>query len=120
MLQTVSCGASALPDGVTERRSDEVLSAFAWASQKGEEGLGTGIQPFRQGKESLNIEFNQDIDFSSEDFNQDDAIAEGSRVIHPTFGMGTVIAVRGDIVEIQFDSGEQKTLALSIAPLKPL
>ena len=109
-----------LPDAVIERRSDEVLSAFAWASKKGESGLGTGVQPFRQGKNDLNIEFNQDLDFSQDDMNQDHDLSVGSRVIHPSFGEGTVTSLRGDIVEIDFDNGQSKTLALSIAPIKPL
>ena len=109
-----------LPDAVTERRSDDVLSAFAWASKKGEEGLGTGVQPFRQGKDDLKVEFNQDLDFSSDDFNQDTELSEGSRVVHPTFGKGTVTMLRGDIADIAFDDGQKKTLALSIAPLKLL
>ena len=108
-----------LPEAVTERRSDDVLSAFAWASKKGEEGLGTGIQPFKQG-EDLTIEFDQDTDFSAQDFNQDAELSEGARVEHPTFGKGTVTSVRGDIVDITFDVGQKKTLALSIAPLKLL
>jgi len=109
-----------LPDAVTERRSDDVLSAFAWASQKGEESIGTSkVEPFRQGQHSLKIEFNQDIDFS-DDFNQDRQLAAGSRVRHTVFGDGTVISVRGDIAEIQFDDGKKKNLALSIAPLTSL
>jgi DNA helicase-2/ATP-dependent DNA helicase PcrA len=109
-----------LPDAVTERRSDNVLSAFAWASKKGEENLGTGIKPFKQGTDDFKIEFNQDLDFSSEDYNQDSELSEGTRVEHPTFGKGTVTALRGDIVDIAFDSGQSKTLAMSIAPLKLL
>jgi len=108
-----------LPEAVTERRSDELLSAFSWASKKGEEGLGTGVQPFRQ-KDDLKIEFDQDTDFSSEDFNQDNELEEGARIEHPTFGKGTVTSIRGDIVDIDFDLGQKKTLALSIAPLKLL
>ncbi|MAE68643.1 ATP-dependent DNA helicase PcrA [bacterium] len=107
-----------LPEAVTERRSDELLSAFAWASKKGEEGLGTGVQRFTQGKEDLKIEFNQDMDFSSNDFNQDNELSEGTRVEHHTFGKGTVTSIRGDIVDITFDDGQKKTLAMSIAPLK--
>ncbi len=109
-----------LPDAVTERRSDNVLSAFAWASKKGAEGLSAGVQPFRQEADDINIEFDQDMDFSSQDFNQDSELAEGTRVEHPTFGKGTVTAIRGDIADIAFDSGQTKTLAMSIAPLKLL
>jgi DNA helicase II / ATP-dependent DNA helicase PcrA len=108
-----------LPDAVTEKRSDELLSAFSWASKQGEASISSGIKPFKQKGDDINIEFDQDTDFSSE-FNQDNELAEGTRVEHPTFGKGTVTSVRGDIVDINFDIGHKKTLALSIAPLKLL
>jgi len=107
-----------LPDSVTERRSDDVLSAFAWASKQGERRAGQEVEPFNQGAD-LKMEFNQDMDFSNE-FNQDTELQKGTRVEHPTFGKGTVVLLRGDLVEIQFDMGQKKTLALSIAPLKIL
>ncbi|MCA9370509.1 MAG: UvrD-helicase domain-containing protein [Candidatus Peregrinibacteria bacterium] len=97
-----------LPDAVTERRSDDVLSAFAWASKNAERKI-RGEDPHG--------EFNQDIDFS-DDMNQDLELLEGSRIAHPTFGKGTVVAIRGDIIDIKFDQGGRRTLALSIAPLK--
>lgn len=109
-----------IPDAVTERRSDELLSAFSWASQKGEQRSGSGVQPYKQKSDDITIEFDQDTDFSSGNFNQDNELAEGSRVEHPTFGKGTVMTLRGDIVEINFDIGQKKTLVMSIAPLKLL
>jgi len=109
-----------IPDAVTERRSDELLSAFSWASQKGEQRSGSGVQPYKQKSDDIKIEFDQDTEFSSGDFNQDNELAEGSRVEHPTFGKGTVMTLRGDIVEINFDIGQKKTLVMSIAPLKLL
>ncbi|HLC76014.1 MAG TPA: UvrD-helicase domain-containing protein [Candidatus Peribacterales bacterium] len=78
----------------------------------------TKLQPFRQHQE-LSIEFNQDA-LAHDDVNQDaeSGIAEGSRIRHPVFGLGTVTGRRGDIVDVTFDSGEKKRLALSIAPLE--
>ncbi|MDD5623965.1 MAG: UvrD-helicase domain-containing protein [Candidatus Peribacteraceae bacterium] len=110
-----------LPDAVTERRSDNILSAFAWASMKGEEHARESsgpIEPFRQRDSVHALEFNQDIDLG-DDANQEE-FAEGLRVQHPSFGDGTVTARRGGVVEVQFDSGQKKSFALSIAPLKPL
>ncbi len=109
-----------LPEEVTERRSDEILSAFSWASNEGRRKIhsATPLEPFRQHKNSIDIEFNQDITFEDDDLNQDDAMGEGARVMHPTFGTGTVVSRRGDIAEIAFDSGQKKSFALSIAPLK--
>lgn len=110
-----------IPEEFIERRSDDVLSAFAWASKSGFERASNGkIEPFRQ-HSSLDAEFNQDIDFA-DDFNQDatGALEAGSRVRHPTFGAGIIASKRGDIVEVRFDNGDTKTLALSIAPLEPI
>lgn len=110
-----------LPDAILERRSDDILSAFAWAGSKGmgeakrNSGSGQRLEPFRQ--QEVNIEFNQDVSFG-ENANQDKEIDTGSRVEHPTFGKGTVLGKRGDIVDIRFDNGQKKTFALSIAPLK--
>ncbi len=105
-----------LPDEVVERRSDNVLSAFAWASKAGQQKAYSGIEPFRQEEQQLkDIEFNQDIEFD-EEINQE-SLGEGTRVRHPTFGAGTVLSCRGDVAEIQFDSGQRKNFALSIAPL---
>ena len=106
-----------LPEECVERRSDDVLSAFAWASKKGAEAVGTGMHQSSHGNE-LKMEFNQDIDFSDNEFSQEIELTEGCRVSHQVFGAGTVLALRGDIVEIAFDNGQKKHLALSIAPLK--
>jgi DNA helicase-2/ATP-dependent DNA helicase PcrA len=106
-----------LPANVVERRSDEILSAFAWASGTAQAKIRTGkLEPFRQQHADVNIEFNQDVD--TEDSSQDGEIDTGSRVQHPTFGKGTVIGKRGDVVDIKFDNGNKKTFALSIAPIK--
>jgi len=110
-----------IPENTVERRSDDILSVFSWISEKGSQKAVKGtLEPFRQKKsEEVNIEFNQEYPDDEQDFNQD-AFEENSRVQHPAFGAGTVIGKRGDIVDIRFDSGERKSFALSIAPLKPL
>lgn len=122
-----------LPDAVIERRSDDILSAFGWSTQprsalgrsnieppvvsraRPDDSVGR-VEPFRQ-KDSLSVEFNQDLTFAEESDSNQDAFGEGSRVSHPTFGSGTILGRRGDIVEIRFDSGAKKSFALSIAPL---
>ncbi len=112
-----------LPDAITERRSDDILSAFAWASKPAETSVNLGYKPrtplkaFNQLSDTL--EFNQDLSSGAESENQD-ALEVGHRVSHPKFGAGTVRAVRGDIATIRFDGGMEKTLALSIAPLTKL
>ena len=108
-----------IPESLVERRSDDVLSAFAWASKSGQQKAYSGhLKPFTQEKSDLDVEFNQDVEYDTE-FSQS-ALSEGARVHHPSFGPGTVTAVRGDVADIAFDSGEKKTLALSIAPLTVL
>lgn len=107
-----------LPDGVIERRSDSVLSTFAWAAERGQKEALTGgrIEPYNQEKH-LRMEFNQDL--APDDATQE-PMMEGTRVEHPKFGPGTVAAVRGGVADIAFDSGVRKSFALSIAPLKIL
>ncbi len=107
-----------LPDEVIERRSDDLLSAFSWASGNMERRMRGGkLEPFRQHSDNqdVEIEFNQDVDFG--DGSEPDV---GSRVEHPVFGKGTIQSKRGDVVEIVFDGGPKKTFALSIAPIKIL
>jgi DNA helicase-2/ATP-dependent DNA helicase PcrA len=107
-----------LPHDVVERRSDELLSAFAWASERGEHQVRKStskLEPFRQHDDS-----NQDLGFDevNQDSEEVDQFEIGSRVVHPSFGMGEVVSRRGDVATIAFDSGVQKTFALSIAPLR--
>ncbi|HVW66320.1 MAG TPA: UvrD-helicase domain-containing protein [Candidatus Peribacteraceae bacterium] len=103
-----------LPDALVERRSDDILSAFAWAGGQAEQRMRGGrLEPFRQTEsQDVDIEFNQDVDFAE---HEPDV---GSRVEHPVFGQGTIMTKRGDVVEIRFDNGQKKTFALSIAPIK--
>ncbi|MFH0770247.1 MAG: UvrD-helicase domain-containing protein [Candidatus Peregrinibacteria bacterium] len=109
-----------LPDAVIERRSDDLLSAFAWASGRGSERVTQGeTTPSQTIASDIAIEFNQDAPLGTEDANQE-AFEEHARVGHPVFGAGTILARRGDIVEIAFDSGKKKSFVLSIAPLKLL
>lgn len=106
-----------LPDDTVERRSDDVLSAFAWAGQSGvmkSRGRGT-LMPFRQGGDDG---FSQDA--GDDSVQQESHIDIQSRVEHPVFGKGTVTGKRGDVVDVRFDGGQKKTFALSIAPLKLL
>ena len=105
-----------LPETVVERKSHSVLSSFGWKPASTALGVHKKVEPYRQHKE-IDIEFNQDIDWSEMDSQIHD-LEEGSRVHHPTFGTGTIMSRNGDIVDIQFDGGERKKFALSIAPLK--
>jgi DNA helicase-2/ATP-dependent DNA helicase PcrA len=107
-----------LPDAVIERRSDELLSAFAWASERGERqairSSKSVLEPYRQD------DTNQDLGFDEVSQDPSDELQAGDRISHPSFGAGQIIDRRGDLVKIQFDGGQTKTFALSIAPLKKL
>jgi DNA helicase-2/ATP-dependent DNA helicase PcrA len=108
-----------IPEDTVERRSDELLSAFAWASESGARKAFSGggkLQPYRQHAAS---DFNQDT--GGDDASQEeDPFVHGARVQHPSFGPGTIMDRRGDVVTIDFDNGPRKTFALSIAPLTAL
>lgn len=101
-----------LPEKLVERRSDNVLSGFAWAAESAQQKIWSkhSLEPFRQGQ--LDADFNQDVQYDEAAPNFD----IGTVVEHPTFGRGTIIGMRGDIAEIRFSSGT-KNLAVSIAPL---
>jgi DNA helicase-2/ATP-dependent DNA helicase PcrA len=109
-----------LPDAVTERRSDDVLSAFAWASKSGQQKAFCKIDPNRavEDNDLGDIDFNQDVPLG-ENINQE-SLTIGTRIEHPTFGTGTIVGRRGDVIEVEFDSGGSKHLALSIAPITVL
>ena len=109
---------SDLPEHTIERRSSGILSSFALASKAGMEKAEKGtLEPFHQ--EYVNAEFNQELGANDFEINQDNAeMEENSRVSHPKFGTGTVAKKRGDIIDVRFDSGERKSFALSIAPIR--
>ncbi len=44
--------------------------------------------------------------------------AAGDRISHPKFGTGTVLAINGKIIQVEFDEGGTKKLALGMAPIK--
>lgn len=104
-----------IPDALLERRSDSMLSGFAWAAQTAQQKIWSNhsVEPFRQGQ-ITDIEFNQDVDYEENGVANYDV---GMVVEHATFGRGTIIGMRGDIAEIRF-AGGIKNLATSIAPLK--
>ena len=126
-----------LPPDLIEPKSDDLMSDVMWpshvtpssperhrAERGGAEGRIEGrlgykkkLEPYRQHTE-LKIDFNQDI--FEDDVNQDlpDELKPGTRIRHNIFGEGTVCEHNGDIIKVKFDSGKQKTLALSIAPIE--
>jgi DNA helicase-2/ATP-dependent DNA helicase PcrA len=49
---------------------------------------------------------------------KDVELAEGDRIRHTKFGQGVIATLEGNVVTVDFDSGERKKLALDIAPLE--
>ncbi len=112
-----------IPMEVAEVKSVQLDSRFAWLSSSNATAMHSTGSSSR-----TDFDFNQDQQFHPVSDSQENGwfveeegeIAEGSRVEHRVFGAGTVKNRGGDIVEIDFDSGKTKRLALSIAPLKLL
>ncbi len=112
-----------IPNTVLEVKSDALDSKFGWLSSA--RSSYSNIKTSH--RKPAGDDFNQDVSDIFENDSQDsqdvhavDSIGEGTRVLHKVFGLGTVRRRAGDIVEIAFDSGNTKKLALSIAPLTVL
>lgn len=108
-----------LPEGVIDVGSDIQESKYAWLSSTPKKNAGSWWQPSAA---RVKNEFSQDS--GSDDVNQDwlqhveEVVEEGCRIEHRTMGLGTVLKRSGDIVEVRFDAGSVKKLALGIAPIK--
>lgn len=109
-----------IPHEVLEVKSDEIQSKYGWltsSNPKSPSPFGRGA-----GGEGARNEFSQEA--PAEDANQDwlqhleESIGEGCRIEHRTLGRGLVLKRSGDIVEVRFDAGAVKKLALGIAPIK--
>lgn len=102
-----------LPHTVIEMQSDSMMSSYGWiASSRPAGGTHAATQKVAQPR------------FEAEDENQDwmehleHVLDEGTRIEHKSLGLGTILARRGDVVDVRFDSGTTKKLALGIAPIK--
>ncbi len=113
-----------IPKEAVEVKSDLLDSKFGWLqssqsrpSQHFQRNTST-VQPFIQKPHN---EFNQDSG-SEESWLEhvEEELAEGMRITHRTLGNGTVQSRSGDIIEVLFDNGKSKRLALGIAPIKIL
>lgn len=47
-------------------------------------------------------------------------LAEGDRVQHSKFGPGTILSVKGNVIQVAFDDGSVKKLAAGLAPLSKI
>jgi DNA helicase-2/ATP-dependent DNA helicase PcrA len=105
-----------LPWDTVERRSDDLLSKLLWRSTPSKTMTSAESKPMEP-----TLELRQDFSFHGEESPRDLSVfRKGARIQHPRFGTGTITMKRGDVVEVHFDSGERKKLALSVAPLQML
>jgi len=106
-----------IPLNILEVASEELQSKYGWLTSSAPQK--TWWNPAQKQNE-----FSQEVD--TEDLNQDwmsdteEEIEEHTRIDHRTLGAGTVLSRKGDILEVRFDSGQTKKLALGIAPIKVL
>lgn len=106
-----------LPHTVIEVKSENQESKYGWLmSNSPAKGW------WKQAPAKTRNEFSQEA--AADDTNQDwlqhieETIDEGMRIEHRTLGLGTVLKRKGDLVEVRFDAGSVKKLALGIAPIK--
>ncbi len=104
-----------IPLSIIDVQSEEISSKYGWlTSSAPEKSWWKPAAPKN--------EFTQET--TSDDVNQDwlghveEMIDEGTKIEHRTLGAGTVLSKSGDIVEVRFESGQTKRLALGIAPIK--
>ncbi len=133
---------SDIPQEVVEVKSDVLTSQFGWLTSSqsqthsshtrnpysrssdpayrqagaSPESRRNSVQPFIQKHD----DFNQDT--QSEDWLEhvEEELSEGMRIVHKSLGIGTVRSRSGDIIEVQFENGTTKRLALGIAPIRIL
>lgn len=104
-----------LPQALLDVKSEEITSKYGWLTSSAPEKKWWKPAAPRN-------EFSQET--ASDDMNQDwldhveEDIGEGTKIEHRTLGPGTVLHRSGDIVEVKFESGATKRLALGIAPIK--
>lgn len=109
-----------IPQNVLEVKSDMLDSKFGWLqdsrpSRPSEGYRKSTVKPFIQ----QNDDFNQDTDDSFLEHVEEE-LAEGMRIGHKMLGEGFVMSRSGDIIEVRFDSGQTKRLAIGIAPIRIL
>lgn len=114
-----------LPTTVINPQSDVLESKYAWLSAPRSTLHARGLSPHAavpqdpgEGSGVGANEFNQDT--GNDDWLQhvEEDILEGMRIVHKILGQGTVLRRSGDIIEVRFDTGSTKKLALGIAPIR--
>ncbi len=112
-----------IPHEVLDVKSEALSSKFGWLQASSpspyRRGKASTVQPFMQ---KAHNEFNQDTETDAGDWLEhvEEELAEGMRIAHRTLGEGIVVSRSGDIIDVRFDTGQTKKLAMGIAPIKIL
>ena len=112
-----------LPTDIINPQSDMLESKYAWLSSPRSTSQARAHSPHPAVPQDLGVganEFNQDIDNTDWLQHVEEEIEEGMRIMHRMLGQGTVLRRSGDIIEVHFDSGATKKLAIGIAPIRIL
>ncbi|MDD5056209.1 MAG: UvrD-helicase domain-containing protein [Candidatus Peribacteraceae bacterium] len=108
-----------IPSEVINPLSDILESKYSWLSAPRSSSESGGQAPTRSHTTSAINEFNQDTENDWLQHNEEE-ITDGMRILHRSLGQGTVLRRSGDIIEVRFDSGSTKKLAIGIAPIRIL
>ena len=105
-----------IPHTVVTVQSDDLSSSYGWLQPGPHPGRFTAT-PLHSSGEGAGVR-------ADDDFNQEwlghveEILNEGTRIEHKSLGRGTVLKRSGDVIEVKFDAGATKRLALGIAPVK--
>lgn len=115
-----------IPSTVINPLSDMLESKYSWLSAPRSTSQPRALSPHPavpqdpgEGPGVGANEFNQDAE---NDWlgHIEEEITDGMRIMHKILGQGTVLRRSGDIIEVRFDSGSTKKLAIGIAPIRIL
>ncbi len=112
-----------IPQDVLEVKHAALDSKFGWLqsstpTRPSEQYRKSNVKPFIQ-----HNDFNQDAVTENEENyleHVEEELEAGMRIGHKTLGEGTVQSRSGDIIEVRFDAGQTKRLAIGIAPIRVL
>ena len=101
-----------LPHEVIAVKSELLGSKYGW--------LTSSFSSHPQSKSKSINEFNQDTESEQWLQNVEGELTEGTKILHRTLGEGTVLRQSGDVIEVLFNNGKKKHLAIGVAPIKVL
>ncbi len=112
-----------IPTELIEVKSFDATSKYGWLEARKSRDKSTWFRTAGSGAVHIRPMGDVDQDDGADGCdNQDseamiDRMQPDTQIYHPSFGQGRIVNRRGNMVDVAFESGMQKTLALSIAPL---